>query len=97
MSDAVLGSLIAAGGALLVALIGVVGPRWLTRAQKKADDNERRIRQLEDVNQHLIDNLREDYDRAIKRAVDAERREAEWRTRAVKAERQVTEYLKELP
>lgn len=95
MSETVVGSLIGGAFALLVALVGVIGPRVVLRAQRKAEDNERRLQSLEEGNQHLIANLRLDYDRAIARAVAAEGREAEWRSRAIKAERRVDQYLQD--
>lgn len=80
-------ALISAATAIVVALIGLAGA-WLARHnQTKADENDRRIRALEDGNESLIRNLRIDNN-------DLRDREAEWRRRALRAEREL-EDLKE--
>lgn len=95
MSDVVAGALIAGIFSLLVAAVGIGFSAWVRRAQRKAEENERRLRALEDGNEHLMTNLRLDYDRALARAVAAEQREAEWRHRALVAERRVDLHLQQ--
>lgn len=62
-------------GTLGAAVLALIGTRWLAGVQKRTAVNEEKLNRYESWD-HLHDNLRTDYDRAIARAYAAEEREA---------------------
>lgn len=95
MSDPVLGALIGGAGAFLVALVGLLGTRWLAGVQGKAAENERRLREYELIDRHM-DDLREDYDRMREQRDHARTERDSWQGRAVSAERRVEQWISEM-
>lgn len=86
--EAVLGLI----GVLVTATLALVGTRWLAKVQRKTAENEEKLNRYESWD-HLHDNLRTDYDRAIARAKDAETERDDYRRRALAAERQIDDLL----
>jgi hypothetical protein len=92
-------ALVLAAGSIVVGLLALAGTLALVRVQRKAAKNEERLSEVEAYD-HTYNNLRTDYDRvlaeraAMKVTLDTITADRDdWRRRALRAERQVEDWL----
>jgi chromosome segregation ATPase len=97
VSDLVLGTLVTASGAIVVALITLYQHRSDVREKKQREDTDRNLTRSEglfDEYRHLLDEHREEHERDRAEITQLRSERDEWRGRAVVAERQVEQWIR---